>query len=833
MTLSRADYHPIKILHIVVWANLLIFVPLAMAVLILGVSSWDLSIPLAYSGLDDIWQLSLTKFLKESGWIFTSPYLGAPGTADWHYHAAGQTSALHSVLMLALSPLIDDSVKLQQIYYILNFPLICITTFLACRLLNIARLPAYCAGLLFAFTTFRFDSLSLSFLSNYFMVPLALVPVIWVLSGRFTESTGKRSFSLGIWAYLKQLLRSRDIQLGIALMMLTAASDGYYAFFTLLLLGFAFVVRILIGDWRQPASLLPTGLYIGSLLVVALALQLPLHAYKASHISEFKPNGVEDPFLVKYDFEAEFYSTTLKMLIAPIKNHRLEEMRILGAHMGETHNAPRKEKVRVLIPLGTLAASLFVIVLILILVKPLKNSEAAEEQSKTESSNHASPATFLRHVLSSLTLFIFLCSIIGGVGTLIALGFPTIRAYQRFPLFLICVLYFGAAAYITLKLDSSRWVTRLTWGTLAILITAVALYDQIPIDARKADQKELEARFLAERRFVRTIEAELPPDSMVYQYPYSQYLSNSKYYGWGAFSHIRLYLHSQRLRWSNGGSKNSPADDWNYRISQLPLESQLLEIQSAGFKGLAIDRTVVSAAEYEKVRRFFNEQGYEITEDTPSKLAFIKLRDSGIQVSYDPSFRSASRIFITDPAAINKNELPRVVDREALNQFLLAQLGNPIKIINKAEHPDVFVDDAWSERGLGGTPINPLADMQGAMTCQVKQAPNAENMPSTILLTLTNKSKFDWRMGNGQYPLVIGISNIRNSEGKPLPWNDSYRIPADAYIRRNETRTIPFNLDKLPLQPESRGRSPLTGEFLMLQEGNAWFHNIKCEATFR
>ncbi len=833
MTFSRADYHPIKILHIIVWANLLISVPLVMAVLLLGVSNWDLSVPLVYLGLDDIWQLSLTKFLKDSGWIFTTPYLGAPGTADWHYHAAAQTSALHSILMLAMSPLIDDSVKLQQIYYILNFPLICITTFLACRLLNIARLPAYCAGLLFAFTTYRFDIISLSFLANYFMVPLALVPVIWVLSGRFAESSGKRSSSLGMWAHLKQLLRSREIQLGIALMMLTAASDGYYAFFTLLLLGFAFVARVLVGDWRQPRSLLPTGLYIGSLLVVALALQLPLHAYKASHISEFKPNGVEDPTLVKHAFEAEAYSTTLKLMIAPIKIHRLEEMRILGTNILETHNATRKEKYRVAVPLGTLAASLFVIVLVLILVMPLKNREAAEKRSKAASANQGSPAKFLRHVLPSLTLFIFLCSIIGGVGTLIALVYPTIRAYERFPLFLICVLYFGAAAYITLKLDSSRWVTRFMWGVLALLITAVALYDQVPINARKADDKELEARFLAERRFVRMIEAALPPDSMVYQYPYSQYLSNSKYYGWGAFSHIRLYLHSQRLRWSNGGSKNSPADDWNYRISQLPLESQLAEIQAAGFKGLVIDRTVVSTVEYENVRGFLKLRGHEITEDIPSKLAFARLRDSGIQVLYEPSFLSATRILVTDPAAINKNELPRVVDREALNRLHVAQPGDPIKVINKAEHPDVFVDDALSERGLGRTPITPLADMQGTMTCQVKQAPNAGNAPSTILLTLSNKSKFDWRMGSGRYPLVIGITKIRNSEGNSLPWNRSYRIPADAYIRRNETQTIPFNLEKLPLEPDSRGRTPLIAEFSLLQEGNAWFHNLTCEAVFR
>src|SRR5690606_31252468 len=90
--------------------------------------------------------------------------------------------------------------------------------------------------------------------------------------------------------------------------------------------------------------------------------------------------------------------------------------------------------------------------------------------------------------------------------------------------------------------------------------------------------------FLAEREFTAGLESRLPTNAMVYQYPHSQYLRESRHYGWGAFSHIRLYLHSKGLRWSNGASKNSPVDNWHYKISLLPPAELLNEIESVGFK---------------------------------------------------------------------------------------------------------------------------------------------------------------------------------------------------------------------------------------------------------
>jgi hypothetical protein len=823
MTFALPNTRP-QILRAAFWAVLLIGFPLILAVCVLGIWSWDLSIPLIYRNSDDIWQLTLTKVLHDTGWILTNPYLGAPEVASWHHNAAAQTSALHSVMMLALSPLIQEPVRLQQIYYLLNFPLICLTSFIACRLLGVSRLLAFCVGLLFAFTTYRIDEMLYAFLTNYFMVPLALVAVIWVLSGKFAALIEEQKSSTRWWHGALSVVRTREFTLGLFFVALAAAADGYYAFFTLLLLGFAAFVRVLLGDWRRPLSLLPVGIYIFALMAVTLSLMLPLHNYKKTHRQEFFPNGVEDAALIKQPFEAEVYSSTLKMLIAPIQQHRIEFLGKVGKRMVETSDGARLFKNgRTLVPLGTLGSMLFGVALTMLAVPALRRSVFGALNPRGD------PA--LGDSLLSLTLFIFLCSILGGIGTLVALVFPTIRGYDRFPLFMIFVLYLGAAWFITLKMGEARWLSRTIWTALILLGTATALYDQIPRNASKGDQQS-KKQFLAERHFVQNVEAALPPNAMVYQYPYSQYLRLNKYYGWGSFSHIRLYLHSHQLHWSNGGAKNSPADDWNFRISQLPLDNLIAEVEAVGFSGFVIDGTVVKSGEYESMRRAFASKGYEVLEDASSKYTFVRLRDPGFRLVYDPTYREADRIVVTDPTRLARSELPELIEGEALRRFITGQADKSNSVIRKADHPEIFADGAALARGRGQAPIAPISDMRGRMGCKVEAGTETGGASDTLLLTVENQSSFDWKLGDGPFPIRIGV-HLLQPDGKLLRWDDGFRVPTDAYIRRGASSTIRLPINTVPLGAEVKGSSPLVAEFALVQDSNAWFGNVSCTVPLR
>jgi phosphoglycerol transferase len=136
----------------VIVLSAVVLLPLVAAVGLLDLRHVNLSIPFIYNGGDDIWQLVLTKMLLDTGWVLKNPFLGAPSVAEWHNNAAAQTSALHSVLMWCIGRIVHNPVLTQQIYYVANFSVISLTSFIACRLLKVSTLLSICVGLAYAFS---------------------------------------------------------------------------------------------------------------------------------------------------------------------------------------------------------------------------------------------------------------------------------------------------------------------------------------------------------------------------------------------------------------------------------------------------------------------------------------------------------------------------------------------------------------------------------------------------------------------------------------------------------------------------------------------------------
>ena len=789
--------------------------------------NWDFNVPFVYdeNGKDDIWQLVLTKAVVDTGWVLTNPFLGAPSIAHWHYHAAAQTSAFHSIFMLILSKVISNPIKIQQFYYVLNFALISLSTFFSCRLLKLSNLPAFCIAVMFSLLGYRFNFFFYSFLSNYSSVPLALVAVFWIMIGEFSNfntEEGKISrFTLG------RIFSTNKFYLGLFFILFVTISDGYYAFFTLLLLGFATVVRILSGDFKKPASLLVPLVYIGAMMMVALTITLPLKVYKHDHPEEFAPNGKRDPTLIKHAFEAEVYSTSLKQLLMPSQNHQIAILAELGRKISATSNAARLHQSHPPLVLGTLGSLLFISSLALLLVPALHRfSKKSDSSQKSVTDNE------LLWAAIALAFFIFLCSIFGGIGTLIALVYPTVRAYERFPLFLVFVLLIGAGSILTTILRQSRGRKYKMWVSLIIMVTILSIFDQIPRNVAKGSAV-IRKRFLSERDFVAAIESKLPPGAMIYQFPYSQYLTNSDYYGWGSFAHLRLFLHSSTLRWSNGASKNSFVEGWHFQLQSLPLDNLITELESVGFSGFVIDRTVVKAKEYEELREVFKERSYEILEDTASKLTFIQLRDPGYRLAYDSTYRDLDHIQITDPALLVGNKLSRMIQKKPLMEHLEKQRGHQFSgIIHRAVNPEIFTDTLPLRRSTGQIAIVPTSDMVGQMSCKIETGRQKSEMSDTLLLTIKNQSRFDWSLGSGQLPIRIG-AHILLADGKLASFDNGFRIPMDAIIKRGSSLTIKLPINSIPLNKELKSKAPLLAQLTLLQEGHAWFENINCTVPLR
>ncbi|MFS1291587.1 hypothetical protein ACLRDI_28135 [Pseudomonas piscis] len=788
-----------------IYIGILIILPMVLGYYVLGLNHWDMSTPMVYGNGDDIWQLTLTKVLTDTGWVLSNPFLGAPEVASWHHNAAAQTSAMHSVIMLGLNIFIKDPIYLQQFYYLLNFSLIALTSFTACRLLNISRFCGVCVAFLFAFSTFRINFLIYSFIPNYFVIPLAIVSVIWTLQGKFDHI---------LLTTPKKLLIDHFFLLGALFILLIAISDGYYAFFILLTLGFSAGARTVLVGWKKPILLTPPTIYILLLVAASLLIQLPLYAYKKNHHSEFYPTGnTVDPVLTKHSFEAEVYSSSLKQLIAPATNHRISSIAKIGEIILSSNTAARKHSSVAAVSLGFLGSILLATALTALALPILRKSDT--------------PATInnqlsLIDTLLPLILFSLLCCIFGGIGTLVALIFPTIRAYDRFAVLLMFFLLLFGARIADRWRDQKKQKGRMIVSALILTITILGLFDEIPATSNRRNQPFAD-QYIAERNFVRKLEQAIPKNSMVYQYPYAQYLREGPYYAWGAFSHVRLYLNSHTIHWSNGGAKNSPADDWNYRISKLTFTQQLTETEALGFKSIVIDRTVVKDEEYSAIRQTLQARNYEVIEDDASNLAYVLLNDPGYRIHYEPDYKNISTIEINSKEAANRKLYPILVNRDTFIAFIHGYSGNtPVTVTNKT-HPELFLDESVLTKGTGDFAVTPLDAMKGSLSCTQKEGTSSNKK---LTLTLTNKSNFNWSIGAGQFPIKIGY-HIESIDGTTTQWDNGYRASSNRVLSPGESETLTVPLSALQLPSVSKTES-LQLRFALVQDGNAWFSNISC-----
>ena len=790
----------------------------------LNLWTWDLSIPFVYFDLaqDDVWQFVLTKALRDTGWVFRVPFLGTPDIADWHYHPYAQTSPVHSVLMLGLSYVLHDPIEIQQCYYLMNFPLIAATSYLACRLLNISRLLSISIGLLFAFTGTRINFSFYAFLSNYFAIPLGIIPVIWVLTGRLHPRSDLHlphdldapSDSQSSW--IKRCL------LGLVFILLITLSDGYFAFFTLLLLCFSILIRAAQGDILRPVRLLIPVFYVVVLLSAALILQIPLNEYRRDHPEEFAPNGIEDQDLKRKPFEAEVYSSSLKILVAPVSNHRITPLGRFGERiMGTVNDARRIPILRPTVQLGSLATLLLFGAFLI----------AAAWMARLGDESKPSPAWLLLAdrcqaritAMLLLSFFVLLCSTSGGIGPLIALVFPTIRAYDRFPLFLIFFLYLSMGVLITRLLEAASPVKRPIYAFLVVAVTVLALFDQVP-GSVVGHSAQARSRFLAERAFVNNIAAALPSEAMVYQYPYSQYLTRSPYYGWGSFSHVRLAIHADSLRWSNGASKNSPVDAYHARTARLPLQDLLAEIEALGFQGIVVDRVFLPSSEFEAVASMLTAHtGARPVGDEQGRLAFWPLPNRGYRLQYDRAYIEPERLVIVDPLKVESTYLPRAVNRDVLTALLRHSDSSGPLTIERANHPELFVPFRTRWREVGDLAVVPHSDLRGDVLCRSNDTPIVMN--GAITVTIRNRTDFNWQLGQGRFPIGLGV-HIENTDGTMLVFSSGYRVPSQAIVPKGGQLDLTIPLASIDIPNLAAREHRLILAFDLLQENNAWFSRV-------
>jgi hypothetical protein len=806
-----------------VWAAVLAM-PLGIAILAFKLYEWDLSVPMVYHKNDDLWQLILTKSVLDNGWFLNNPFLGAPGTATGHFNSAAQSSSLHSIIMKLIGVFVSDAVKVQYLYYFLNFSLISLTSYLSCRLLGVSRLFAVAIGILFSFSLLRLNLPLFAFISNYFMVPLAIAVVVWCAKGEYT-SDEPRNFR----STLADLMRSKKFGLSFPIIVMTAISDGYYAFFTALLLGLAAALVFFHRDHQRLANSLVPLMFAGLIISTALLVMTPLTQYKSANRDEFFPGGVQDPSLTIHPFEAEVYASSLKVIVTPNLNHRVSWIARVAKEMHESGVAARKHGHSVTGQVGSLGSLGFFFLMLLF----LRPKWIVENKFVNASSGALRPteAGTVLYMLAVIAAFIFVCSTMGGLGSLIAFFYPFIRAYERFSIFLLFVVLLAIGFFLTHAFSAKLKKSPLAWAAVAIAV-AVFLLDQIPVNLARSLDLPHAKRFLAEREFVRDIEHSLSPGDMVYQYPYAQYMALSPYYGMGSQAQTRSYLHSRSLRWSNGASKNSRVDLWHRNLATFTADELSQELAVYGFKGILIDRWVVKKDEFDLVVGAAKSIGAgNPVENATAEMAFIKLPDYGFHLTMSDDFRLPQKLHIHQNVSLDYARIPPYINGEELRRILESgKLSS--ESLSFADHPDLLNRKSYIALNTGIDGDIRKEELLGDVECAAQSNSQLTGAASEIHLVLKNNSKTPWRLNSGVKPITLGW-HVIDSNGKIVTWDNGARFKGGNLLEPGKNQSVSIKVSDLQL----RELDPVGHRvvFELLQEQHTWFgvnpQNKVCTAS--
>jgi len=500
----------------------------------------DLRVPFYYTG-DSVFWAMCTKGVIENGWYWQNPAIGAPGILQM-YEFPGLDNAVMAMMWL-LSVFTRNPFVVMNLFYLLSFPLITISSLFVLRHFRMSYVPALFVSLLYAFLPFHFmRNQHHIILNDYYVVPLAIMVLLWLT----TELI---------------ITRGRKFIISVLIAILLGCSGVYYPFFFCFLLLVAGAIGVL--KFRRLRPLVMALVFAGITTTTVLINLSPSFIYQRRH--------GQAGAMLRVPREAESYGLKISQLLLPITVHRIH----LFDRIKRFHNANSLVSENDSASLGIIGSLGF----LGLLAQLLYRKELIPN------------ARGLLHDLSALNIFAVLLGTIGGFSLLFSLYISSaIRCYNRISVYIAFFSFMAVAC----ALDS---IYRSTTTTKSKCIFFVLL--GAALIGGSLDQTSIwyvpyyapnKAEFISDQTFVNGVEASLPEGSMIFQLPYAQFPEAPVSGKMLDYDHFRGYVHSKHLRWSYGTIKNRDTDRAQQMVALLPPEEFVQALAFEGFTGLYLDR---------------------------------------------------------------------------------------------------------------------------------------------------------------------------------------------------------------------------------------------------
>lgn len=517
---------------------------------ILNLWTVDLTIPFSYSG-DAVFNLAFVKSIIQNGWYQVNFYLGAPYTSELYDYPMGGDN-FHHFSFKVLSFFTHNPALILNLYYLLSFPLVTITSLFVFRRFNLSIGVSVLLSLLYTFLPYHFlRGTHHLFLAAYYMVPIAILIGFYILIGKqifFKREQSNKKIRIdfskrSIWAIIACII--------------IASSGVYYSFFTCLLFGIAGVIASI--EKKDILTFLRTCFFCSLILLVSVINIAPNIIYN-------KVNGPNPMVAQRMPIEAEWYGLRIGQLLLPVSGHRIKEFASIKNKYYHLLNFNENDSATI----GVLAGVGFLMLLAILIFQLGRKQE------------------LLLH-LSRLNIVAILFATIGGFGAIFSLMIiPAIRGQNRISVFIAFFALFalGILLDFLLKKVKRRELKLLILSILLIL----GILDQTTA-YYKISQEEIKKQYLADKEYFQKIEMPFSEKSMFLQLPYFSFIENGPIFEMNDYDHIKPFIHSKKFtRWSYGTSKGRKADQMVRFISSLDPEYLVETASKIGFSGIYIDR---------------------------------------------------------------------------------------------------------------------------------------------------------------------------------------------------------------------------------------------------
>lgn len=553
----------------------------ASAAVMLRLWRTDLGVPFQYT--TDA-QGSAAHFVTtlETGWYESQPRLGFP--YGQHYHDFPFSDDLHLVMAKILGWITGGNwVAAFNGYFLLTFPLAAVGAVWFLRQCRLTGPTTVVIAVLFSVAPYHLQrNEGHLFLSGYYLVPVAMVLVLRVMRGESLwglRTTSGHSFP----ARARSVLTGRGA--GTVVILGLLVSDGvYYAIFVLVLLAAAAVVA-LTGhhSWSRFGGAVTAGAVGVAWFAVAQVPDLLYAREHGSNAAAFSRGGDD----------AQRYALRLLGLLLPAQDHPIPALGELRLWF-----AGRYPPTGGYATLGVIGALGFVILLGVGLGRMMRSPGPVRPGPRAQTLGG----------LAGLTVVAVLVATVGGLGLVISLITPGMRAWFRF----VIVITLLAQAAFGLALES--WAARLrrrlaarrrsrtggrATGRRLPTVNQIVLILAVPTlllgvadqSLRSAlQQPTTVASFHSDQAFFGRVEASLPVGAAVFQLPFRLYPESAGINGTTESDQLRGLLHTRYLKFSGGGIKGRPQTNWPKGVVGLPTATFVRDIAIVGFSGIIVDR---------------------------------------------------------------------------------------------------------------------------------------------------------------------------------------------------------------------------------------------------